>query len=150
MTKKFKIATLGCRTNQYESQGYADQLRQMGYLAANDGEEADLCIINTCTVTEGADSSSRHEVRSLLRSHPNAKVVVTGCMAESAPDLLLQMGSQVQIVPNREKEKLIDLVFDGKKICPSSIFAPLTPTRGLLSKCKMGAIRFAPTALSLM
>lgn len=116
--KKFKIATLGCRTNQYESQGYADQLRQMGYSAAGDGEEADLCIVNTCTVTEGADSSSRHEVRSLLRSHPNAKVVVTGCMAESAPDLLLQMGAQVQIVPNREKEKLIDLVFEGEENLP--------------------------------
>ncbi len=116
--KKFKIATLGCRTNQYESQGYADQLRQMGYSAAGDGEEADLCIVNTCTVTEGADSSSRHEVRSLLRSHPNAKVVVTGCMAESSPDLLLQMDSRVQIVPNPEKEKLIDLVFEGEENLP--------------------------------
>jgi len=58
--KKFKIVTLGCRTNQYESQGYADQLRQMGYEMAQNNERADLCIVNTCTVTEGADRSSRH------------------------------------------------------------------------------------------
>src|SRR6185436_18865666 len=97
--KKFKVVTLGCRTNQYESQGYTDQLRQMGYVAAGEGEEADLCIVNTCTVTESADSSSRHQIRSLLREHPKAKIAVTGCMAESAPEVLLQMGERIEIVP---------------------------------------------------
>lgn len=116
--KKFKVATLGCRTNQYESQGYTDQLRQMGYRPAEEGEEADLCIVNTCTVTEGADSSSRHEVRSALREHPRAKVVVTGCMAESAPDILLQMDGRIQIVPNGEKEALIDKVFPDEENLP--------------------------------
>jgi threonylcarbamoyladenosine tRNA methylthiotransferase MtaB len=116
--KKFKVVTLGCRTNQYESQGYTDQLRQMGYAPAKDGEEADLCIVNTCTVTEGADSSSRHEIRSLLREHPNAKVAVTGCMAESAPEVLLQMGERIQIVPNSQKERLIDQVFPEEENLP--------------------------------
>ncbi len=116
--KKFKVVTLGCRTNQYESQGYTDQLRQMGYVLAKDGEEADLCIVNTCTVTEGADSSSRHEIRSLLRQHPNAKVAVTGCMAESAPEVLLQMGERIQIVPNAQKEQLIDQVFPEEAHLP--------------------------------
>ena len=72
--KKFKVVTLGCRTNQYESQGYSDQLKKMGYRAAAKNEEADLCIVNTCTVTEGADRSSRHEIRSLLRENPKAKM----------------------------------------------------------------------------
>ncbi len=116
--KKFKVVTLGCRTNQYESQGYADQLRKMGYAAAVDGEEADLCIVNTCTVTEGADASSRHEVRSILRKHPRAKVAVTGCMVESAPEVLLQMGERVQIIPNAKKEHLIDQVFPGEENLP--------------------------------
>ncbi len=116
--KKFKVATLGCRTNQYESQGYADQLRQMGYVPAEEGEEADLCIVNTCTVTESADSSSRHQVRNFLRDHPNAKVAVTGCMAESAPDALLQLDSRVQIVPNQEKERLVELVFPDEENLP--------------------------------
>ncbi|MFN4174577.1 MAG: tRNA (N(6)-L-threonylcarbamoyladenosine(37)-C(2))-methylthiotransferase MtaB, partial [Parachlamydiaceae bacterium] len=50
MTKKtFKIVTLGCRTNQYETQAYSDQLKEMGYSIAEEGE-ADLCIVNTCTV----------------------------------------------------------------------------------------------------
>jgi threonylcarbamoyladenosine tRNA methylthiotransferase MtaB len=116
--KKFKVVTLGCRTNQYESQGYTDQLRQMGYAPAGEGEKADLCIVNTCTVTEGADSSSRHQIRSLLREHPNAKIAVTGCMAESAPDVLIQMDSRIQIVPNAQKEKLVDQIFPEEENLP--------------------------------
>lgn len=116
--KKFKVVTLGCRTNQYESQGYADQLRQMGYVAAGEEEEADLCIVNTCTVTEGADSSSRHQIRSLLRKHPSAKVAVTGCMAESAPDVLREMNERIEIVPNAQKERLIETIFPEEEFLP--------------------------------
>lgn len=116
LVKKFKIVTLGCRTNQYESQGYTDQLRQMGYTPALDGEKADLCIVNTCTVTEGADSSSRHQIRSLLREHPDAKIAVTGCMVESAPEVLHQLG--VQVVPNQEKERLIEHLFPEEENLP--------------------------------
>jgi threonylcarbamoyladenosine tRNA methylthiotransferase MtaB len=116
--KKFKVVTLGCRTNQYESQGYSDQLKQMGYALAQEGEEADLCVVNTCTVTAGADSSSRHEIRNLLRDHPNAKIAVTGCMAESAPDDLLQLGERIQVIPNAQKEKLIQKIFPEEENLP--------------------------------
>jgi threonylcarbamoyladenosine tRNA methylthiotransferase MtaB len=109
--KKFKVITLGCRTNQYESQGYTDQLRQMGYTQASDGEEAELCIVNTCTVTDSADSASRHEIRSLLRQNPNAKLAVTGCMAESAPSKILEIDPRIQIIPNGQKEDLIEHLF---------------------------------------
>lgn len=116
--KKFKVVTLGCRTNQYESQGYTDQLRQLGFLPAKEGEEADLCIVNTCTVTESADSSSRHQIRSLLREHPRAKIAVTGCMAESAPEALRQIDSRIHLVPNAQKEKLIDQIFPEEENLP--------------------------------
>ncbi len=116
--KKFKVVTLGCRTNQYESQGYTDQLRQMGFVPALDGEAADLCIVNTCTVTESADSSSRRQIRSLLREHPDAKIAVTGCMAESAPDVIAQIDPRIQIISNGEKEKLIDHVFPDEENLP--------------------------------
>lgn len=109
--KKFKVITLGCRTNQYESQGYADQLRQMGYDKAQDGESVDLCIVNTCTVTDSADSASRHEIRVLLKDHPTAKIAVTGCMAESAPNTILSIDPRIQIIPNAKKEELIQEVF---------------------------------------
>lgn len=116
--KKFKVATLGCRTNQYESQAYIDQLGKMGYLPAEEGEEADLCIVNTCTVTQGADRSSRQMVRSLIKENPLAEVVVTGCMVESHPDHLLQIGPQVKVVQNKDKEKLIQKIFPEEENLP--------------------------------
>jgi threonylcarbamoyladenosine tRNA methylthiotransferase MtaB len=76
--KKFKVVTLGCRTNQYESQAYSDQLRALGYTPAQGEEEAELCIVNTCTVTQSADSSSRHQIRHLAKQNPGARIVVTG------------------------------------------------------------------------
>lgn len=116
--KKFKVVTLGCRTNQYESQGYIDQLRQMGYEAADHAEEPELCIVNTCTVTESADRSSHRQIRALLRKHPNARVAVTGCMAESASDSLRALDGRIEIVPNAQKEKLIAQIFPDEKNLP--------------------------------
>jgi threonylcarbamoyladenosine tRNA methylthiotransferase MtaB len=109
--KKFKVVTLGCRTNQYESQAYADQLLLAGYAEALDGEEADLCIVNTCTVTEGADSSSRHEIRHLSRKHPHARIVVTGCLAERVPEEVKILPNVSHVISNKDKEYLLPQVF---------------------------------------
>ena len=114
--KRFKLATLGCRTNQYESAAYAKQLRELGYVEAIGGEVADLCIVNTCTVTEGADRSSRHQIRQLARRHPGAKVVVTGCMADRLPQEVLSMEEVSLVVPNKEKENLLKQVFPEEEL----------------------------------
>jgi threonylcarbamoyladenosine tRNA methylthiotransferase MtaB len=116
--KKFKIVTLGCRTNQYESQAYADQLRLIGYRAAEEGETADVCIVNTCTVTESADSSSRHEIRQILRQHPGAEIAVTGCMAESSPGAIQSLDSKIRLVPNMRKETLLATLFPEEENLP--------------------------------
>lgn len=115
-SKKFKIATLGCRTNQYESEAYAKQLRAMGYKEAKEGEEAELCIVNTCTVTESADSHSRHAIRQLVRKHPGSRVVVTGCLAERVPEEILKIGGVERVVSNKEKENLLGHVFPGEDL----------------------------------
>jgi threonylcarbamoyladenosine tRNA methylthiotransferase MtaB len=109
--KKFKISTLGCRTNQYESEAYAAQLRAMGYREAGEGEEADVCIVNTCTVTESADSSSRHQIRQLHRHNPGASLVVTGCLAERLPDEIQAIPGVTHLVPNKDKENLLASIF---------------------------------------
>jgi threonylcarbamoyladenosine tRNA methylthiotransferase MtaB len=116
MAKKFKVVTLGCRANQYESQAYVNQLRKLGYLPAKQGEEAELCIVNTCTVTESADSSSRHQIRALAREHPGARIVVTGCLAERKPQELKQLPGVDLIVSNKDKEKLLSLVLPEEEI----------------------------------
>ncbi len=111
MSKKFKVVTLGCRTNQYESQAYVDQLKAQGYSQAEEGEEAELCIVNTCTVTESADHSSRHAVRQLAKEYPQAKIVVTGCAAEKETKAFSEIKGVSQVVSNKEKENLLPLAF---------------------------------------
>lgn len=109
--KTFRVSTLGCRTNQYESQAFQDQLIAMGYTPAKDGENADLCIVNTCTVTESADSHSRHAIRQLARDNPDTKLVVTGCWAERQPEAVLQIPGVSKVVSNKDKEQLIASLF---------------------------------------
>jgi threonylcarbamoyladenosine tRNA methylthiotransferase MtaB len=116
MMKKYQIVTLGCRTNQYESQLFSDQLRKVGYVQAVD-EEADLCIINTCSVTDHADSSSRAQIRKLARQHPQARLVVTGCMAQSAKESLLAIDERIEVLPNQNKNQLISFLFPDVPNC---------------------------------
>lgn len=109
--KKFRVTTLGCRTNQYESQAYQDQLKAMGYTQAQEGETADICIVNTCTVTESADSHSRHAIRQLVRDNPHSQVVVTGCFAEQHPEKVHSIEGVTHVVSNKDKENLLAVLF---------------------------------------
>jgi threonylcarbamoyladenosine tRNA methylthiotransferase MtaB len=117
---KFKIVTLGCRTNQYESQAYRDQLLAMGYEAANEGDQAEICVVNTCTVTKSADSSSRHAIRQLIRDNDGAEILVTGCFAERQPDVITKMGIK-HVIPNRDKDKLLARLFPEEDLPEFSI-----------------------------
>lgn len=107
----FRLATLGCRTNQYETQLYRDQLLQLGFREAAEGEAADLCIVNTCMVTGAAAAASRREVRQLVRHNPTAKVIVTGCLASRPVDAVDQIPGVALVVPNAEKAALIPTLF---------------------------------------
>lgn len=121
MKKKFRLATLGCRTNQYETQAFRDQLLRLGFEEASVDQEADLCIVNTCTVTESADSASRHQIRQLIRENQQAQVVVTGCLAERRPDLIEKIGGVSRVVSNKDKERLIADLFPDQEAPEFSI-----------------------------
>ncbi len=114
--KKFKIVTLGCRTNQYESQAYRDQLIALGMDPAGDDEVADLCIVNTCTVTESADSSSRHEIRQLAKLNPNSRIVVTGCSAENQQQAILAIEGVTDLIRNKDKENLVSILYPDLEV----------------------------------
>lgn len=114
--KKFKVVTLGCRTNQYEAQGYANQLEALGYEQAAESEQAELCIVNTCTVTQSADSHSRAAISKLYRDNPEAKIVVTGCYAENNPELIKSLPGVLKVVPNLKKEDLITDLFPDLEV----------------------------------
>lgn len=119
--KTFKIISLGCRTNQYESQAYQDQLMAKGYRAALEHEEAEICIVNTCTVTEAADSSSRHAIRQLARENPGSRLLVTGCFAERQPQVIGRLEGVTHVIPNAEKDQLLASIFPEEDLPEFSI-----------------------------
>ncbi len=114
--KRFKIHALGCRTNQYEAQAFRDQLLTLGYEEAKEGQEADICIVNTCTVTKSADERSRHQVRSLNRENPNSKIFVTGCMTEKQAPSLLGISGVAGVVKNKDKENLLKIALPDQEV----------------------------------
>lgn len=119
MDKKYKVTSLGCRTNQYEGKALENQLQKLGYSESEeDSSDADICIVNTCTVTHSADSASRAKIRNLLKKHPKAKVIVTGCMAEAAKEDLLKMDNRVEVFLNKDKEKIIEKLFPDRETYP--------------------------------
>jgi threonylcarbamoyladenosine tRNA methylthiotransferase MtaB len=119
--KKFKIVSLGCRTNQYESQAYHDQLVALGYTVAQENENAEICIVNTCTVTESADSSSRHAIRQLARENKGTKLLVTGCFAERQPQAVEQLAGVTHVIANRDKDQLLATIFPEEDLPEFSI-----------------------------
>jgi threonylcarbamoyladenosine tRNA methylthiotransferase MtaB len=116
MEKTFKVITLGCRTNQYESAVYAKQLSALGYREAKSHEAPEICIVNTCTVTQGADRASRHEIRSLARKYPHTKIVATGCLATRLPDEVAALPGSPLVVINQRKEQLIEDLFPQESV----------------------------------
>ena len=121
MKKKYRVEALGCRTNQYEAQAFRDQLENLGYEKASDDEEAELVIVNTCTVTEGADSNSRHLIRNLVRKNPEGKVLVTGCLAERDPKGIASIQGVTDVISNKDKEVLLKKVFPDTDLPEFSI-----------------------------
>ncbi|MBN1915356.1 MAG: tRNA (N(6)-L-threonylcarbamoyladenosine(37)-C(2))-methylthiotransferase MtaB [Parachlamydiales bacterium] len=110
MKKKFYIATLGCKVNQYESEAMGQQLEKAGYVFAD--TQADLCIVNTCSVTASASRRSRSLVRSLLKNYPKAIIAVTGCDGYAKDSYAAD--SRVRVIVNEQKEDLVELVTGNK------------------------------------
>jgi len=103
---KFKITTLGCKVNQAESEAIAHDLLSSKWLAGGDLEEADICIVNTCAVTQKAAMQSRQAVRRAIRANPNAQIVVTGCYAQTAPQEIKAIDGVNYIVGHGEKHDI--------------------------------------------
>jgi len=98
-----RLVTLGCKVNQYETQLVKEALERHGYRAAHENEGADLCVVNTCTVTAEADSKARQVIRQLARKQPGTQTVVFGCYAAREPETLSRLPGVVAVVgDNRE------------------------------------------------
>ncbi len=108
--KKFTIITLGCKVNQCESAALAGLMEASGCKPAAPEETCDLVVINTCTVTGKAAMQSRQTIRQTVRNHPGAKIVVTGCYAQTAPEEIRPIKGVHCIVGHGDKLKIPELV----------------------------------------
>ena len=98
-----RLVTLGCKVNQYETQIVREALLQSGFREALDGESADLCVVNTCTVTNMGDSKSRQAIRQLARANPGTRTIVMGCYATRDPQAVAELPGVIEVVTDKRE-----------------------------------------------
>ena len=147
-TRRAAYVTLGCKLNFAETSSLRDQLQAQGILPAVDGEEADVCIVNTCSVTETADQKCRQAIHRLHRQHPDAASIVIGCYAQlkageiarmEGVDLVLGMEQKGE-VPQRIHQLLArkaQLATAGAA-CHESVAVPTKDIRTFVPSCSRG------------
>lgn len=104
----FRAITLGCKVNQYETQYVREGLELAGYREAQRHEPADLCLVNTCTITTEGDAKSRQSVRQLAARNPGARIIVMGCYATRAPAEVAALPGVAEVIT--DKRELPDLL----------------------------------------
>ena len=113
MTKLFKIITLGCKVNQYESAYIEGSLIKAGWHPVAMGGRADINIVNTCIVTQRASYQSRQAIRKAIRENPSGKTAAIGCYAQVFPGELSQISGLDMIVGNTKKAQLPDILMNS-------------------------------------
>ena len=105
--------TLGCKLNFSETSTFGKMLQELGVRTAEKGEKADICLINTCSVTEVADQKCRQAIRRLVRQNPGAFVVVTGCYAQLEADEVAAIEGVSLVLGSNEKANLVQFLSDA-------------------------------------
>ncbi|VEN73306.1 tRNA (N(6)-L-threonylcarbamoyladenosine(37)-C(2))-methylthiotransferase MtaB [Candidatus Desulfarcum epimagneticum] len=108
--KTFKMITLGCRVNQCESDALGGRLMDSGLSPSRPGAGADVCVINTCAVTQKAAMQSRQAIRKAIRRHPGAAVIVSGCYAQTRLEEARKIPGVHYVAGNADKHKIPDLL----------------------------------------
>jgi threonylcarbamoyladenosine tRNA methylthiotransferase MtaB len=103
---KIWSTTFGCKVNQYETELLRHRLTKPGDVHVGTIEEADMCLINTCSVTAYADKEARQMIRRVLRVNPEARTIVTGCYATRAPEEIRALSEKLEVYTNAEKDEL--------------------------------------------
>ena len=117
----FYIEQFGCRATQADGAALERQLLERGCVSAQDASEADIVVVNTCTVTSSADAQARDAIRKLHAANPSVRVIVTGCYAQRAPEELSQLPGVAWVVGNSHKPQIPNLV--------DTISTPIVPAR---------------------
>jgi threonylcarbamoyladenosine tRNA methylthiotransferase MtaB len=108
---KYSVVTFGCRVNQADSLGFEEDLLARGAVPVAP-DQADLVLVNTCSVTASADQGARQIIRRIARDNPAARIVVTGCYATRRPDEIATLPNVVRVIPNDDKPRLLPIIAD--------------------------------------
>ena len=111
--KRAAYFTLGCKLNFSETSTFGKMLHELGVQTAQKGEQADICLINTCSVTEVADHKCRQAIHRLVRENPGAFVVVTGCYAQLEPERVAHIDGVDLVLGSNEKANLVQFLSDA-------------------------------------
>jgi threonylcarbamoyladenosine tRNA methylthiotransferase MtaB len=129
----FAVTTLGCKVNQADSEAIGEQMSSAGYTQRDFAEDADVYIVNTCTVTHLGDRSSRLLISQAHRRHPEALLVVTGCYAEMNPQAVSALPGVDMVIGNRGKDTLVNAIAERLKTQEEGQQSQVatSPTRGI-------------------
>ncbi len=122
--KRVSFHTLGCRLNQSETDVLARRFEQQGYRVVPETESADICVINTCTVTEHSDSKNRQAIRTLHRLNPEAMITVVGCYAQINPQTIARIEGVQLVIGSEEKMRITDYLQQVDPAGPPLIVRP--------------------------
>lgn len=134
--KKAAYLTLGCKLNFAETSAIGKQLSEVGVRKVREGETADICVINTCSVTEFADKKCRNAVRKMIKENPGAFVIVTGCYAQLKPEDIVSIKGVDIVLGAEQKLDIINYLDQLKKKDKGSIFtSKTTHIRSFVPSC---------------
>ena len=138
--KRAAYVMLGCKLNYAETSSLRDRLCALGVKDAADGEQADFCIVNTCSVTGEADAKCRHAINRLHRQHPHALIAVMGCYAQLAADVLTRIEGVGLVVGMEHKGRLVELLEQALAGTEGGLAftSPLADIRTFVPSCSRG------------
>lgn len=141
--KNVSIVTLGCKVNQFESASFADNLQAAGCTIVGQDEQADVIIINTCTVTGAASAHSRKAIRQALRSSPDAKVIISGCYVEIGAQEIAKIaeikGRDFQLIGNSRKDTIVQAILKPEKYSEQLLLGTISEATSI---CRLPVRRF--------
>jgi threonylcarbamoyladenosine tRNA methylthiotransferase MtaB len=139
----YYVENFGCRATQADGAALERQFQQRGFAAAAGAREAELVVLNTCTVTSAADQDARAAIRRVQRQNPNAKIVVTGCYAQRAPEEIAALPGVTCVIGNSHKHQLAEIVLQKNEAVEApTAFVPLTTLTAEARKPKPEACFF--------
>ena len=155
--KRAAFFTLGCKLNFAETSTLGEMLMSHGVTKAKKGETADICVVNTCTVTAMADSKCRQAIHKIIKDHPGALVAVTGCYAQLQPQIISDIPGVSIVVGAQQRSDLIDQICYRLQNPPPTHDPSLMPPPSMAGvtledtflKFRTAATISAPTAPSL-